>query len=86
MGSAVRMGRRKRHPGFADAPGVSITSSQAAAAHADGRPHRDSTCLRRGFGRQVRIDRIAQFRYKLRLWAAAANTASAAKRPDTKAH
>jgi len=26
------MGRRKSHPGFADAPGVSITSSQAAAA------------------------------------------------------
>jgi len=26
------MGRRKRHPGFADAPGVSITSSQAASA------------------------------------------------------
>ena len=32
LGSAVRMGRRKSHPGFADAPGVSITSSQAAAA------------------------------------------------------
>ena len=32
MGSAVRMGRRKSHPGFADAPGVSITSSQAASA------------------------------------------------------
>jgi len=32
MGSAVRMGRRKRHPGFDNAPGVSITSSQAASA------------------------------------------------------
>ena len=78
------MGRRKSHPGFANAPGVSITSSQAAAAvsvvghclpglfyhylsgpaavataceeiaaaHADGRPQRDS----------MRIDGIAQFR------------------------
>jgi hypothetical protein len=26
------MGRRKRHPGFADAPGVSRISSQAASA------------------------------------------------------
>jgi len=26
------MGRRKRHLGFVDAPGVSITSSQAASA------------------------------------------------------
>jgi len=32
MGSAVRMGRRKSHPGFDNAPGVSITSSQAASA------------------------------------------------------
>ena len=31
MGSAVRMGRRKRHPGFVNAPGVSRTSSQAAS-------------------------------------------------------
>ena len=31
MGSAVRMGRRKSHPGFADAPGVSRTSSPAAS-------------------------------------------------------
>ena len=84
MGSAVRMGRRKSHPGFDNAPGVSRTSSQAAsavsvvghcpfgafcqylsgpaavatageeiaAAHADGRPHRDS----------MRVDKIAQFR------------------------
>jgi len=75
------MGRRKSHPGFADAPGVSITSSPAAsaalssgafcqylsgpaavatageeiaAAHADGKPQRDS----------MRIGRIAQFRIK----------------------
>jgi hypothetical protein len=27
LGSAVRRGRRKRLPGFANAPGVSITSS-----------------------------------------------------------
>ena len=32
MGSAVRMGRRKSHPGFADAPGVSRTSSQPSFA------------------------------------------------------
>ncbi|HEX5681859.1 MAG TPA: hypothetical protein VFX82_13580 [Desulfobacterales bacterium] len=32
MGSAARMGRRKIHPGFDNAPGVSITSSQAASA------------------------------------------------------
>jgi len=31
MGSAVRMGRRKKLPGSDNAPGVSITSSQAAA-------------------------------------------------------
>ena len=74
------MGRRKRHPGFVNAPGVSITSltgsggrlcrgalssgafyqylsgpaaveaagEEIAAAHADGRPQRDS----------MRIDRI----------------------------
>jgi len=32
LGSAVRMGRRKSHPGCDNAPGVSITSSQAASA------------------------------------------------------
>jgi len=32
MGSAVRMGRRKRPPGFANAPGVSRTPSPAASA------------------------------------------------------
>jgi hypothetical protein len=32
LGSAVRRGRRKKHPGFDNAPGVSITPSQAAAA------------------------------------------------------
>jgi len=31
MGSAVRMGRRKRHLGFDNAPGVSRTSSPAAS-------------------------------------------------------
>jgi len=34
MGSAVRMGRRKGHPGFVNAPGVSITPSPAAAVGA----------------------------------------------------
>jgi hypothetical protein len=32
LGSAVRMGRRKSHPGFVNAPWVSITPSQAASA------------------------------------------------------
>jgi hypothetical protein len=32
LGPAVRMGRRKGHPGFGNAPGISRTSSPTASA------------------------------------------------------